>query len=85
VVAWEWSAQVSLLGGSGLVARKRPNPGLGQEQSPKNFPGDQTTPHDKPKARRMVEGRSGPVRTETRRKAKELGEEEGEAKARWPY
>jgi hypothetical protein len=53
-----------------LVVKKRPNPGLGQEQSPKNCHGGQTTPHDKPKAKTEAEGSSDPERTGQRRKAR---------------
>jgi hypothetical protein len=69
-VAQEQSAQVSLLGGLGLVARKRPNLGLGEEKIPKNFPRYQNTPHGNPRVRKMVEGRSGLEMTRQRRKVR---------------
>jgi hypothetical protein len=61
---------VSLLGGPRLVARRRPGPQLGQEQSPMNFPEYQTSPHDKPMARTKAKDNSFPMRSGQRRKAR---------------
>jgi len=64
------NAQVTTPGVPWLVAKKKPNPRLGQEQSPKNYHGGQTIPHDKPKAMKEVEGYSDLERVGQRRRAR---------------
>jgi hypothetical protein len=55
---------VDSMGVQGLAVKSRPNPGVGQEHSPENYPVDQTTQPYKPTTMTEVEDHFGLGRTE---------------------
>jgi hypothetical protein len=77
VVERGWRFQVISQGWSWLERIKRKNIESVQEQSPMNFPGDQTTPPERPKARTKMEGLSELKRIGWMRKARSWVKDQG--------